>query len=37
MMMTQFSPRTRARIEVIGFALLVAAIWLLVPITSTTH
>ena len=34
-MMTQFSPRTR--IEVIGFALLVAAIWLLVPITNTTH
>ena len=35
-MMTQFSPRTRARIEVIGFALLVGSIWLLVPITSTT-
>lgn len=37
MMMTQLSPRTRARIELIGFTLLVGAIWVLVPITSTTH
>mgnify|MGYP000857805647 FL=1 len=34
--MMQLSPRVRARLELIGFALLVASIWLLVPITSTT-
>ncbi len=33
--MMQLSPRVRARLELIGFALLVASIWLLVPITNT--
>lgn len=32
--MMQVSPRARARLELIGFAVLIAAIWLLVPITS---
>ena len=34
--MMQLSPRIRARLELIGFDLLVGSIWLLVPITSTT-
>ena len=34
--MMQLSPRIRARLELIGFALLVGSIWLLVPITSST-
>ena len=33
--MMQLSPRIRARLGLIGFALLVASIWLLVPITNT--
>ena len=33
--MMQLSPRIRARLELTGFALLVASIWLLVPITNT--
>ena len=33
--MMQHTPRIRARRELIGFALLVASIWLLVPITNT--
>lgn len=32
--MMQLSPRARARLEVIAFAILVLSIWLLVPITG---
>lgn len=32
--MMQLSPRARARLEVIGFSILILSIWLLVPITG---
>lgn len=33
-MSMQITPRTRARIELIGFSILVLSIWLLVPLTG---
>lgn len=32
--MMQVSPRTRARLELIGFSILILTIWLLVPLTG---
>lgn len=31
----QLSPRARARIEVIGFSILVVSVWLFVPVTGS--